>query len=89
MAHYEASHQDLRCLEIQLFLYLVLKELRQTFLYVIGKALSDQLSCTQTGHDMIVLEEETEKTCSDLGIYSKLSISGTLISQSTLLYLGI
>ena len=27
MAHYEPSHQDLRCLQIQLFSSLVLKEL--------------------------------------------------------------
>ena len=28
MAHYEPPHQDLRCLQIQLFLSLVVKELR-------------------------------------------------------------
>ena len=28
MAHYEPSHQDLRCLRIQLFSSLVVKELR-------------------------------------------------------------
>ena len=28
MAHYEPPHQDLRCLQIQLFSYLVVKELK-------------------------------------------------------------
>ena len=31
MAHYEPPHQDLRCLQIQLFLSLVVKELKESF----------------------------------------------------------
>ena len=34
MAHYEPPHQDLRCLQIQLFLSLVVKELREARLQI-------------------------------------------------------
>ena len=61
VAHYEPPHQDLRCLQIQLLLSLVLKELTQTQTCLLVSASSQDcpsyLASTETVRDLLLPAE--------------------------------